>query len=110
MIKRFLRSGVEEDGSVMISDEGTPQCGVISPLLANIYLHYALDLWFEKVYGGLEKQWKSSGKAVEKLLFKWLNRRGKRNCLNWEKFERMLKRFPLPKPRIRVSMFNFSVN
>ncbi len=31
------------------------------------------------------------GKAVEKLLFKWLNRRGKRNCLNWEKFERMLK-------------------
>ncbi len=50
------------------------------------------------------------GKAVEKLLFKWLNRRGKRNCLNWEKFEKMLKRFPLPKPRIRVSMFNFSVN
>jgi retron-type reverse transcriptase len=50
MVKRFLRSGVVEDGSVMISDEGTPQGGVISPLLANIYLHYALDLWFEKVY------------------------------------------------------------
>ncbi len=50
MVKRFLRSGIEEDGSVMISDEGTPQGGVISPLLANIYLHYALDLWFEKVY------------------------------------------------------------
>jgi len=251
MVKRFLRSGVVEDGSVMISDEGTPQGGVISPLLANIYLHYALDLWFEKVYRksctgfarliryaddfvvcfryksdavlfreelgerlgkfrleveptktkvmefgrfavqnakrrgekaatfdflGLthycstrkdgkgfrmkrvttrkkfnaklkifkdwlkkartlktKELWETAkaklrghynyygvtdnmrgirrfGKAVEKLLFKWLNRRGKRNCLNWVKFERMLKRFPLPKPRIRVSMFNFSVN
>jgi RNA-directed DNA polymerase len=251
MVKRFLRSGVVEDGSVMISDEGTPQGGVISPLLANIYLHYALDLWFEKVYRksctgfarliryaddfvvcfryksdavrfreelgerlgkfrleveptktkvmefgrfavqnakrrgekaatfdflGLThycgtrkdgkgfrmkrvtarkkfiaklkifKEWlkkartmktkelwriakaklrghynyygvtdnmrgiRRFGKAVEKLLFKWLNRRGKRNCLDWVKFEKMLKRFPLPKPRIRVSMFNFFVN
>ena len=50
------------------------------------------------------------GKEVEKLLFKWLNRRGKRNCLNWKRFTEMLKRFPLPKPRIRVSMFGFSVN
>ena len=50
MVKRFLRAGVYEDGSVTVSDEGTPQGGVISPLLANIYLHYALDLWFEKAY------------------------------------------------------------
>ena len=47
---------------------------------------------------------------VKKLLFKWLKRRGKKNCLNGEKFEAMLKRYPLPKPRIRVSMFGFSVN
>lgn len=44
------KAGVAEDGSVTVSDEGTPQGGVISPLLANIYLHYALDLWFEKFY------------------------------------------------------------
>ena len=43
--------------------------------------------------------------AVKRLLFKWLNRRGKRSCLNWEKFNVMLTRFPLPKPRIMVSMF-----
>jgi RNA-directed DNA polymerase len=251
MVKRFLRAGVAEDGSVTISDEGTPQGGVISPLLANIYLHYALDLWFEKVYRkscmgyariiryaddfvvcfqykpdaerfreelgkrlgkfGLEveptktkvmefgrfavqnarkrrgraetfdflglthycgtrkdgkgfrmkrvtarkkfiaklkifKEWLKKarnlktkelwetaraklrghynyygvtdnlrgivrfGREVEKLLFKWLNRRGKRKCLNWARFCEMLKRFPLPKPRIRVSMFGFSVN
>src|SRR3989339_1545995 len=251
MVKRFLKAGVAEDGSVTVSDEGTPQGGVISPLLANIYLHYALDLWFEKVYRksctgyarliryaddfvvcfqykpdaerfhvelskrlgnfGLEmestktkvmefgrfavqnakrrggraetfdflglthycgtkrdgkgfrmkrvtarkkfiaklkifKEWLKKvrnlktkelwatakaklrghynyygvtdnlrgiirfGKEVKNLLFKWLNRRGKKNCLNWEKFHEMLKRFPLPQPRIRVSMFGFAVN
>jgi group II intron reverse transcriptase/maturase len=251
MVKRFLKAGVAEDGNVTVSDEGTPQGGVISPLLANIYLHYTLDLWFEKVYRksckgfarlvryaddfvacfqyeldavkfrrelgkrlgkfGLEveptktrvvkfgrfavqnaaakgekpetfdflgfthycgtrrdgkgfrmkrvtarkkftaklkafKEWLKSARTmktkelwettktklkghyayygvtdnlsginrfkeeVRKLLSKWLNRRGKRGCLNWQKFEEMLKRFPLPEPRIKVSMFGFSVN
>ncbi|MHB8090548.1 MAG: group II intron maturase-specific domain-containing protein [Syntrophales bacterium] len=53
---------------------------------------------------------KRFGVEVEKLLFKWLNRRGKRGCINWQKFGEMLKRFPLPEPGIRVSMFGFSVN
>ena len=248
MIKRFLKAGVAEDGSVTVSDEGTPQGGVISPLLANIYLHYTLDLWFEKVYRkrctgfarivryaddfvvgfqhktdaekfrrelgirlgkfSLEveptktrvvefgrfaiqnaafrgekaqtfdflgfthycctkrygkgfrmkrvtarkkftaklhafKEWlkmartmktkelwetakaklrghynyygvtdNQSGierfaKEVRMLLHKWLNRRGKRSCLNWAKFNEMLKRYPLPEPRVKVSMFGF---
>lgn len=47
-IKRFLKAGIQEDGAFRISDRGTPQGGVISPLLANIYLHYTLDLWFER--------------------------------------------------------------
>jgi RNA-directed DNA polymerase len=251
LVKRFLKAGVAEDGSVTVSDEGTPQGGVISPLLANIYLHYALDLWFEKVYRqsctgyarmiryaddfvvcfqyrpdaerfhvglgkrlgrfGLEveptktkvmefgrfaarnarrrgeraetfdflglthycgtkrdgkgfrmkrvtarkkfiaklkifKEWLKQARnlktkelwetvksklrghynyygvtdnlggiarfasEVKKLLFKWLNRRGKKTCLTWEKFSEMLKRFPLPEPRIKVSMFGFTVN
>jgi RNA-directed DNA polymerase len=50
MVKRFLKAGVYADGSVTVSEDGTPQGGVISPLLANIYLHYTLDLWFEKIY------------------------------------------------------------
>lgn len=251
MVKRMLKAGVAEDGSVTISDDGTPQGGVISPLLANIYLHYALDLWFERIYRkscpgyaqliryaddfvvcfqykadaerfrvaleqrlgifsleveptktkvmefgrfavqnakkkgeraetfdflGLThycgtrrngkgfrmkrvtarkkfvaklrifKEWLKKartlktkeiweiavaklrghynyygvtdnyrglmrfGQAVIKLLFKWMNRRGKRSCLNWEKFNVLLKRFPLPKPRIMVSMFGLPVN
>src|SRR5512136_1755502 len=246
MVKRFLKAGVYEDGSVTVSDEGTPQGGVISPLLANIYLHYTLDLWFEKVVRknctgyarmiryaddfvvcfqyktdaekfrrglvkrlakfGLEveptktkviefgkfavqnamakgerpatfdflgfthycgrskdgkwfrmkrktskkrftakakafKDWLKKARTlktaelwetakaklrghydyygvtdnvegigrfarkVTELLYKWLNRRGKRGCLNWTKFNQMLERFPLPEPRIKVKMF-----
>ena len=246
MVKRFLKAGMAEDGAITVSDEGTPQGGVISPLLANTYLHYALDLWFEKVYlkqctgfarmiryaddfvvcfqyktdaekfrremgirlgrFGLEveptktrvmefgkfavqnakargerpatfdflgfthycarskdgkwfrmkrktarkrftakvqafKEWLKKSRTlktaelwetakaklrghfayygvtdnakgisrfareVTQLLFKWLNRRGKRRCLNWTRFSLTLERFPLPKPRITVNMF-----
>ncbi len=45
LIQRWLRAGVLEDGTWARSEEGTPQGGLISPILANIYLHYAFDLW-----------------------------------------------------------------
>jgi group II intron reverse transcriptase/maturase len=49
LIRRWLKAGVLEDGAVHPSDEGTPQGGSISVLLSNLYLHHALDLWFERV-------------------------------------------------------------
>lgn len=45
-IVRFLKSGVMEEGEYHSTEKGTPQGGVISPILANIYLHYILDRWF----------------------------------------------------------------
>jgi RNA-directed DNA polymerase len=48
LIRKWLRAGVLEDGIVAVSEMGTAQGAVISPLLANIYLHYALDLWAER--------------------------------------------------------------
>ena len=45
-IVRFLKSGIVEDLKYFESDKGTPQGGLISPILANVYLHYVLDLWF----------------------------------------------------------------
>lgn len=47
LIKKFLKVGIME-GKYQPTKEGTPQGGIISPMLANIYLHYVLDLWFEK--------------------------------------------------------------
>jgi RNA-directed DNA polymerase len=46
MIDKWLKAGVLEEGAIKRSDVGTPQGGVISPLLANIFLHYVLDEWF----------------------------------------------------------------
>jgi len=48
IIKRFLKAGIMEDGVFSASVEGAPQGGLVSPVLSNIYLHYVLDLWFEK--------------------------------------------------------------
>lgn len=244
-VKRFLIAGVLEDGVIVATEEGTPQGGIISPMLANIYLHYCLDLWFMRSFArtcegrarliryaddfvvcfqrkcdakrfraeldgrlgkfGLEvapektkviefgplaelkarkrggkpetfdflglthfcsrtrdrrrfrmkritsrknyrakvrefKEWVKRSRTlptpelmktavaklqghlayygvtdnspginrfvyeVRRLLFKWLNRRGKRGCMSWKKFEMLLARFPLPKPRIRVNL------
>jgi RNA-directed DNA polymerase len=47
-IDKWLKAGVLEDGAVTFPDSGSPQGGVVSPLLANVYLHEVLDSWFEK--------------------------------------------------------------
>jgi RNA-directed DNA polymerase len=49
LIRRWLKAGILEDGCLRESTEGTPQGGSISVLLSNIYLHYVLDLWFERI-------------------------------------------------------------
>ena len=50
LIKKWLKAGVlDTDGQVIHPVTGTPQGGIVSPVLSNIYLHYALDLWFHKV-------------------------------------------------------------
>src|SRR5438477_11159664 len=49
MIDKWLKAGVLEDGLLRLATEGTPQGGVISPMLSNIFLHHVLDDWFERV-------------------------------------------------------------
>lgn len=48
LIQKWLKAGVLEDGVMTVSDTGTGQGAVISPLLANVYLHYVIDLWAER--------------------------------------------------------------
>jgi group II intron reverse transcriptase/maturase len=47
LIDKWLKAGVMENGNVSYPDSGSPQGGVISPIISNIFLHYVLDLWFE---------------------------------------------------------------
>lgn len=50
LIRKWLKAGIlDTDGKVIHPVTGSPQGGIISPILANVYLHYSLDLWFEKV-------------------------------------------------------------
>jgi len=50
LIQKWLKAGIlDTDGAVIHPETGTPQGGIVSPVLANVYLHFALDLWFEKI-------------------------------------------------------------
>jgi group II intron reverse transcriptase/maturase len=50
-IERWLKAPVQlEDGSVVLRTSGTPQGGVVSPVLANLFLHYAFDMWMKRTY------------------------------------------------------------
>lgn len=51
-VERWLKAGVELEGAVALRETGTPQGGVVSPLLANIYLHHAFDTWMENIHIG----------------------------------------------------------
>ena len=84
LIGRFLRAGIMEEGKYLETEEGTPQGGILSPVLSNVYLHYVLDLWFERrlkreLYGYAEEnrycddfviclQYKEDGERVLKAL------------------------------------------
>jgi len=60
LLKMLLRAGVMEDGVVHTTEEGTPQGGILSPMLANIYLH-ELDAWWHRNWGDLtqnQKRWR----------------------------------------------------
>jgi group II intron reverse transcriptase/maturase len=48
IIERFLKAGIMEEGKLLDSDKGSPQGNGASPILANVYLHYVLDLWFKQ--------------------------------------------------------------
>lgn len=48
LVGKWLNAGVMEDGAISFPEQGTPQGGVVSPLLANVYLHYVLDEWFAR--------------------------------------------------------------
>ncbi len=63
LIQKWLKAGILEDGIVSVNETGTGQGAVISPLLANIYLHYAFDLW--------AKQWRGREATGEMIIVRY---------------------------------------
>ena len=63
LIQKWLSAGVTEEGRWTASDEGTPQGATVSPLLANIYLHYVFDLWLQ--------QWRKRTARGEVIVTRW---------------------------------------
>ena len=63
LIQKWLSAGVLEAGRWTASEEGTPQGATVSPLLANIYLHYVLDLWV--------RQWRKQAARGEVVITRW---------------------------------------
>lgn len=63
LIRKWLNAGVLEEGQWRCSEEGTPQGGSASPLLANIYLHYAFDLWVQ--------HWRKTKAQGEVIVVRW---------------------------------------
>jgi len=63
LIQKWLKAGVREQGRWFEAEEGTPQGAVISPILANLYLHYALDLWVD--------QWRRKNAAGDVIIVRY---------------------------------------
>ena len=57
LIDKWLNVGVMENGVVTLNEDGVPQGGPVSPVLANVYLHYVLDLWFERRFKKSCRRW-----------------------------------------------------
>src|ERR1700675_2484050 len=50
LLRKWLKAGIlEPEGNILYPEAGTPQGGLVSPILANVYLHHVLDVWFEQV-------------------------------------------------------------
>jgi group II intron reverse transcriptase/maturase len=113
LIRKWLRAGIlEEDGRRVEPESGTPQGGIVSPVLANVYLHYVLDLWFERRVkkhskGGCELFRYADDLVVafgwrqtRKILFRWLNRRSQRRSYTWPTFDRLMRHFEVRLPKV----------
>jgi RNA-directed DNA polymerase len=61
LVRRMLKAGIQEDGELEPTEEGTPQGSVVSPILSNVYLHYVLDTWFTVT---VKKQCKGQAEIV----------------------------------------------
>lgn len=88
LVAKWLKAGVMEDGVVVRSAEGTPQGGPVSPVLANVYLHYVLDLWFERRFKKGCRKWAELTRYCDDFVAVFQDR-GDAEHFRWDVEERL---------------------
>src|SRR5215831_9917995 len=97
LIQKWLKAGVMEDGVVRASEKGTGQGSVISPLLANIYLHYVLDLW-------VDRHWRRREATGNMIIVRYAD-----DFIVGHQYENDARRF-LDEMRVRLQEFGLSLH
>jgi len=96
LIRKWLKAGVLEEGIVTQSEQGTPQGATVSPLMANVYLHYSLDLWAQ--------QWRQRYATGDMIIVRYAD-----DCVLGFEHEADAKRF-LEEMRVRLAEFSLSLH
>jgi group II intron reverse transcriptase/maturase len=96
LIRKWLKAGVLEEGVVTESEQGTPQGATVSPLMANVYLHYVLDLWAQ--------QWRQRRATGDMIIVRYAD-----DCVLGFEHEVEAKRF-LEDMRLRLAEFSLSLH
>ena len=96
LIRKWLKAGVLEEGVVTESEQGTPQGATASPLMANVYLHYVLDLWAQ--------QWRQRHATGDMIIVRYAD-----DCVLGFEHEAEAKRF-LEDMRLRLAEFSLSLH
>ena len=110
LIKKYLKAGIMDKGQYVSTEEGSAQGNIISPVLANIYMHFVLVLWYKEIvqkrakgdYQNLEDMQKETGKQKEKESQKHLISQDLHSIV--AKAEVVYK---LPYPKIYISLFDW---
>jgi group II intron reverse transcriptase/maturase len=92
-VRRFLKAGIMEGGQYYDADSGVPQGGLISPVLANVYLHYVIDMWFAVVVAKRSKGRAEMVRYADDVVFCFENEGDARGF--YEAFKERLKKFNL---------------
>lgn len=105
LIVRILKSGIMEEGKYYETYEGTPQGGILSPILSNIYLHYVLDLWMEKKIKKEMKGYVNIIRYADDFIILVENGREGERILN--ELEKRMNKFGLKLSKEKTQMIEF---
>ena len=105
LIRKFLKAGIVEEGQWKESSSGTPQGSIASPLMANIYLHYVLDLWFEVKFKSKAKGYVQLNRYCDDFVLACENEQDARRFL--EELEERFSKFGLSISKEKTKIIRF---